>query len=147
MLQLRISIRLVFLLGAAALAAGCSMPSIPRIPGITPYKMDIQQGNFLSQEMVSQLKPGMTRDQVRFTLGTPLLADIFHANRWDYVYWFEDARGQRQERKLAVHFQDDKLARVDGDVMPSQAEAAQPKEEAAPAPASTAAPASKEEAK
>jgi outer membrane protein assembly factor BamE len=146
MLQLRIPLRLPFalalLLCAGALVAGCS---VPRIPGITPYKMDIQQGNFLSQEMVSQLKPGMTRDQVRFTLGTPLLADIFHGNRWDYVYWFEDARGQRQERKLAVHFQDDKLARVDGDVMPSQAEIMRPKEEAAPAAAS--APAAKEEAK
>ena len=119
------------------------MPTIPRIPGITPYKMEIQQGNYLSQEMVSQLKPGMTRDQVRFTLGTPLLADIFHGNRWDYVYWFEDERGRRQERKLAVHFKDDKLASVDGDVMPSQAEATRPAQEAAPA--ASAAP--REEAK
>jgi outer membrane protein assembly factor BamE len=66
--------------------------------------------------MVSQLWPGMTRDQVRLILGTPLLTDIFHANRWDYVYWHEDAAGKREERRIAVHFQDDKLARLDGDV-------------------------------
>ena len=101
--------------------AACSMP---RIPGITPYKMEIQQGNYVSQEMVSQLKPGMSKDQVRLLLGTPLLTDIFHANRWDYVYWFEDAAGKREQRRLAVHFAEDKLARVDGDVV-----AAAPKEE------------------
>ena len=108
--------------GAAVLAAlvvsmtsGCSM-SVPRIPGITPYRMDIQQGNYVSQDMVSQLRPGMTRDQVRLILGTPLLTDIFHANRWDYVYWHEDAKGNREERRIAVHFDGDKLARLDGDV-------------------------------
>lgn len=110
------------LLAALALGglAGCS---VPRIPGITPYKMDIQQGNFVSQEMVSQLKSGMSKDQVRQVLGTPLLTDIFHANRWDYVYWFEDAAGKREQRKLAVYFDDGKLTRVDGDVV-----AAAPKE-------------------
>jgi len=93
--------------------------SVPRIPGITPYRMEIQQGNFVSQEMVSQLKPGMTKDQVRVTLGTPLLTDIFHGNRWDYVYWKEDAAGRREQRKLAVYFEDGKLTRVDGDVVPA----------------------------
>ena len=81
--------------------------------------MEIQQGNHVSQEMVSQLKPGMTTDQVRLTLGTPLLTDIFHANRWDYVYWREDETGKRESRKLSVHFQDGKLTRVDGDVVPA----------------------------
>jgi outer membrane protein assembly factor BamE len=98
---------------------GCSY--VPRIPGITPYRMDIQQGNHVSQESVSQLKPGMSKDQVRFILGTPLLTDIFHADRWDYVYWREDgASGKREERKLAVFFKDDKLVRLDGDVVPAK---------------------------
>ena len=110
-----------FLLTSAGLAASALLGacSVPRIPGLTPYKMDIQQGNYVSQDMISQLKPGMTRDQVRFTLGTPLLADIFHADRWDYLYWHEDARGKREERKVSVYFRDDKLARVDGDVVPA----------------------------
>ncbi len=94
---------------------------MPRIPGITPYKMEIQQGNFVSQEMVSKLKPGMTKEQVRFVLGTPLITDIFHGDRWDYVYWREDQAGNREQRKLAVFFDKGKLARLDGDVVPAKA--------------------------
>ena len=88
---------------------------VPRIPGITPYKPDIQQGNFLSQELLSQVKPGMTREQVRFLLGTPLLTDIFHADRWDYVYWREATDGRREQRKVALFFTDNKLTRMEGD--------------------------------
>ena len=102
-------------LAALVLAAGCSY--VPRIPGVTPYKIEIQQGNFVSQEMVAQLKPGMTKEQVRSVLGTPLLTDIFHAERWDYVYWREQSDGTREQRKLVVHFDDGKLARVGGDVV------------------------------
>ena len=112
-----------FALCAAAALAGCS--NVPRIPGITPYKIDIQQGNFVTQEMVAQLKPGMSREQVRTVLGTPLLADIFHADRWDYVYRKEAADGKIEERKLTVFFDGDKLVRVAGDVV-----AAPPKPEA-----------------
>lgn len=104
------------LLIAAALA-GCGM-GVPRIPGVTPYRIEIQQGNYVGQEAVSQLKPGMTKDQVRSILGTPLLTDIFHANRWDYVYYRELADGTREQRNLIVHFdKDEKLARLDGDVV------------------------------
>jgi outer membrane protein assembly factor BamE len=107
------------LLVAMLAVTGCGY--VPRIPGVTPYRMDIQQGNYVSQEMVSQLKAGMSRDQVRFILGTPLLTDIFHADRWDYVYWREEGKsGKREERRLAVHFKDDRLVRVDGDVVPTQ---------------------------
>ena len=94
---------------------------VPRIPGVTPYKMDIQQGNFVSQDMVAQLKPGMTREQVRFLLGTPLVTDIFHADRWDYVYWREAPDGKREERRVALFFSDNKLARIAGDVASSAA--------------------------
>jgi outer membrane protein assembly factor BamE len=90
---------------------------VPRIPGITPYKMDIQQGNYVSQEQVAQLKPGMTREQVRFILGTPLLTDIFHGERWDYVYWREAPNGKRESRRIAVIFAEGKLERLEGDVV------------------------------
>ena len=96
-----------------ALLPACS---VPRIPGITPYKVEIQQGNFVSQDMVAQLKPGMSKEQVRFVLGTPLLTDIFHGDRWDYVYWREAPSGKREQRKLAVFFADGKLTRLDGDI-------------------------------
>jgi outer membrane protein assembly factor BamE len=98
----------------AALACSCS---VPRIPGITPYKMDIQQGNFVSQDMMAQIKPGMTREQVRFILGTPLVTDIFHNDRWDYVYWREASNGRREERRVALFFADNKLERITGDVV------------------------------
>ena len=92
---------------------------VPRIPGVTPYRMEIQQGNFVSQEMVAQLKPGMTKEQVRFVLGTPLVTDIFHPDRWDYVYWREATNGSREQRKLTVVFDNGQLARLDGDVVSS----------------------------
>ena len=98
-----------------SLLAGCSY--IPTIPGVTPYRIEIQQGNFISQDMVAQLKPGMSKEQVRLALGTPLLTDIFHADRWDYVFW-RDRQGQkREQRKLTVFFEDGKLTRLDGDVV------------------------------
>jgi outer membrane protein assembly factor BamE len=99
--------------------SGCG--GVPRIPGITPYKMEIQQGNYVSQELVSQLKAGMSKDQVRFILGTPLLKDIFHADRWDYVYWRETSSGKRESRRLALFFDGGRLARIDGDVASSAA--------------------------
>ena len=108
--------------------AACSNVQVPDVTSaITPYRIDIRQGNYITQEIVAQLKPGMTRDQVRFILGTPLVADIFHAQRWDYVYSFKPGRGEVQLRRFAVFFMDNKLARVAGDVVgaePGEAEAA-----------------------
>jgi len=104
----------------AALLPACKSLEVPKVPGVTPYRMVIQQGNFISQEMVSQLKPGMTKEQVRFVLGTPLVTDIFHADRWDYVFFREAADGKREQRNLSVVFEKDKLARVLGDLLPSE---------------------------
>ena len=105
------------LLTLAAVLSGCGY--VPRIPGITPYRMEIQQGNFVSQEMVAQLKPGMTKEQVRFVLGTPMVTDIFHSDRWDYVYWRETSKGIREQRNLTVLFENGQLQRLDGDVVSS----------------------------
>jgi outer membrane protein assembly factor BamE len=106
-------------LAFVALLPGCKSIDVPKLPGVTPYRMVIQQGNFISQEMVSQLKPGMTKEQVRFVLGTPLVTDIFHADRWDYVFFREAADGKREQRNLSVVFESNKLARVLGDLMPA----------------------------
>jgi outer membrane protein assembly factor BamE len=98
---------------AVALAAsGCSWQTL----GV--YKLDINQGNYITQDQVDRLKVGLTRQQVRVVLGTPLLSDPFHANRWDYVYAFERQGKVVEERRLAVYFVDDKLARWEGDEMP-----------------------------
>lgn len=127
---------------AAALLAACKSVEVPKLPGVTPYRMVIQQGNFISPEMVAQLKPGMTREQVRFVLGTPLVTDIFHADRWDYVFFRELPNGKREQRSLSVVFEGGKLARVIGDLLPSDAAEAKP----AAKPAAEAKPAAKPEA-
>lgn len=98
-------------LGALLLSA-CSFSDL-----LDPYRVDIRQGNYVTQEMISQLKPGMTKDQVRFVLGTPLVADIFHAERWDYLYRFKPGSGEVQQRHVSVYFEQGKLARVGGDVV------------------------------
>jgi len=104
---------LLLSLFCACLAACTSVPSY-----FNAYKIDVQQGNVLTQEMVAQLKPGQTRDQVRFVLGTPLIADIFHQQRWDYVYRYHNGRtGSVEQRKFSVYFdKDNLLERVGGDV-------------------------------
>jgi len=120
----RVSTGVLALLAALSLPA-CKSVEVPKIPGVTPYRMVIQQGNFISQEMVAQLKPGMTREQVRFVLGTPLVSDIFHADRWDYVFFRELPDGKKEQRNLSVIFEKDRLARVLGDLMPAQGAAPQ----------------------
>jgi outer membrane protein assembly factor BamE len=96
------------------MAACSSTPGVTSM--LTPYRIDVRQGNYVSQDMVAQLKPGLTRDQVRFILGTPLITDMFHAERWDYVYRMQPGRGEVEQRHLAVFFSDGKLARLGGDV-------------------------------
>jgi outer membrane protein assembly factor BamE len=98
------------------LLAGCS--ELPALPSVTPYRMDIQQGNMVTQDMVEKLKPGMSRAQVRFSLGTPLVADPFHPDRWDYVYLYNKAGKVTEQRRLIVIFKDDRFVRVEGDKMP-----------------------------
>jgi outer membrane protein assembly factor BamE len=103
-------------LAAAFALSACS--EVPTIPGFTPYKMEIQQGNYVSQEMISRLKPGMTREQVRFILGTALVVDLFHTDRWDYVFTRRPVGGGPvEQRRLAVFFEEGKLARLEGDVV------------------------------
>ncbi len=108
-----------FCLAAIALATGaCSSPWVPSL--LRPYRPDVQQGNIVTKDMVEQLRPGMTRDQVRFLLGTPMLTDVFHQDRWDYPYYLRRRSGETQIRKLAVFFDEGKLARVQSDDMPAE---------------------------
>ena len=102
----------------AALVAGCQ--SVTGIPGLHAYKIDIQQGNYVTQDMVAKLKPGMTKSQVRFALGTPLVTDVFHPERWDYVYVLNKKGKLIEQRRIIVVFQDDKLLRLEGDVVPAR---------------------------
>jgi outer membrane protein assembly factor BamE len=111
----------------ALLVAGCSTTGIN-----FPYKIDVQQGNVVTQDMVAKLKPGMTKSQVRYILGTPLITDAFHANRWDYVYRYVKAGKLTEERRITVIFEQDALQRIEGDVVAASPEKASPAPEAKP---------------
>jgi outer membrane protein assembly factor BamE len=89
---------------------------------VTPYKIDIVQGNFVSREQAEALKLGMSRGQVKNILGTPLLTDVFHADRWDYVFTFKRQGVAPQARKVTVFFKDDVLTVVEADPLPTEAE-------------------------
>ena len=81
------------------------------------YRIDIQQGNLLDEEVIEQVEVGMTRSQVQFLLGTPMVSDSFHRDRWDYMYYFRKGRSRRaQKRWFIVHFNEDRVARIERDV-------------------------------
>ena len=80
------------------------------------HKIDIQQGNVVDQEMLDQLKPGMDKKQVKFIMGTPVLIDPFHNERWEYIYSFQEGGTVREQRHITLHFENDKLAYISGDI-------------------------------
>lgn len=101
----------VSLLLAIALLGGCSA-----LQGfsVKPYRMNIQQGNYLEAEAVDQLEIGMTESQVRFLIGTPMVADPFNADRWDYVFFFKVGRTRNEVvSRLTVWFEDGQVVRID----------------------------------
>jgi outer membrane protein assembly factor BamE len=112
-------------LACMALLPGCNY-----VPKVDPFRMEILQGNLVTQDMIAKLTPGLTKDQVRFVLGTPLVVDSFRDDRWDYVFLHYPANSKIAERRrVTVFFEDGKLKRVDGDVVsaarpPAQGEAA-----------------------
>lgn len=84
---------------------------------VQPYKLDIPQGNVITQEMVDKLKPGMTRSQVRFVLGTPLVVDAFRDNRWDYAYTLQKGGKVVESRRVTILFDGDTLKSIEGNVV------------------------------
>lgn len=89
--------------------------STDKIPGV--YRIDIQQGNKVTQEMLNKLQPGMTKNQVTYIMGTPLIEDTFHPERWDYLYSFQPGNGEREQRRITLYFnKDEKLSYITGDI-------------------------------
>lgn len=122
---------------AATLLAGCSSfdnASARLSSAVTPYKVQVVQGNVVSREQVDFLKPGISRQQVRDVLGTPLLASAFHADRWDYVFTLRRNGVQEQSYRLALFFKGEQLERFEGDTMPTEAEFASALDERRKAP-------------
>ena len=98
---------------AIACLSACSFVGFPGV-----YKIDVEQGNIVTQEMADQLKPGMSRRQVRFILGTPLVEDTFNQDRWDYPYVKRNGNNILSEASLTVFFEGDTLVKVTGDYLP-----------------------------
>lgn len=101
------------LVWSSLVLVGCANVPIPLV-----YKLDIQQGNVLDENMLARLELGMEKRKVRFLLGTPLISDTFNADRWDYVYTFQEGRRTRERRHVVVVFENDRLLRLEGDVAP-----------------------------
>ena len=109
----------VGLTGCGSLGSSFSSSGANPANWITPYKVDVIQGNFVSKEQVQTLKVGMSRAQVKDVLGTPLVSSLFHANRWDYVFTLKRQGVESQSFKYAVFFKGDQLERFEGDNMPT----------------------------
>ena len=123
------SVQKALIVAASTLLASCgtgitgvSSSAINPVNWLTPYRADVIQGNFVSAEQVAQLQPGMTRDQVKSVLGTPLLASLFHGDRWDYVFTLKRQGIEPQAFKYTVFFKGDQLERFAGDTKPSEKE-------------------------
>ena len=122
---------LLLTLGAGLVLGGCAKnpdgapqyreSPLNRLPFV--YQMTIQQGNIITEDMVDRLEPGMTRNQVRYLLGTPMLVDIFHGDRWYYTYTIRQAHQEMVKKPLVVHFEGDVMTRVDGFLTPNPARA------------------------
>ncbi len=108
------AVKLITLVCFTCYLAACKNFAFPGV-----HKIEIQQGNIVTQDMVDKLKPGMTKPQVRFVLGTPLVADSFHQNRWDYFYSIDDRESSEKRERISVFFADDKLTHFSGDFLPS----------------------------
>ena len=111
--------------GIATVLGGCgsfdtASNSIASV--ITPYRMDVVQGNVVTKEQIELLKPGMPRATVRDVMGTSLLTSVFHADRWDYIFTFKRQGAPYQERKVSIYFKGDLLDRVVADPLPTEAE-------------------------
>lgn len=110
--------RTVFLLAAIAPLSMTACETIfNNLPGV--YKIDIEQGNMIDQSMVDQLRPNMTKRQVLYIMGSPMLADTFHEQRWDYLYSKQPGGEDRMQKRISLYFNGDNLAGVQGDLRPS----------------------------
>jgi outer membrane protein assembly factor BamE len=113
---------LTFFLVSTGLAGCSSTDKYVPMPNLV-HRMDIQQGNMITQDMVNKLKPGMTKDQVRYIMGTPPIVDAFNLERWDYVYMYKGGRQDEDEaerRRVSLYFKDNKLAKLEGNYRPTE---------------------------
>ncbi len=111
---------------AALLAGGCAQRDPNRSGLFEPYRIDLPQGNYLTQEIIAPIKEGMTREQVRFQLGTPLLRHVFHPDRWDYVFRYQFPNGRSELRRATIVFRDDRVAAIETQALPAKEDPTDP---------------------
>ena len=111
---------------ASIAGAGCASSDRTRSGPFEPYRIDVPQGNYVDQAMMSQIREGMTREQVRFALGTPLLVDPFRTDRWDYVFRYQHPNGTADLRRATVHFTEGRVARIDSEALPASDDGSDP---------------------
>ncbi|HEC17311.1 MAG TPA: outer membrane protein assembly factor BamE [Sedimenticola sp.] len=112
-------------MGASLFITGCETlkgwgEAIPSTLEDAPlmHHVDVQQGNIVTQDMINRLRPGMARRQVRYIMGTPILVDVFHQDRWDYIYSNKPGGDPRTQKTVSLFFEDGKLVRIEGDFRP-----------------------------
>ncbi|MFS1523885.1 outer membrane protein assembly factor BamE [Microbulbifer sp. 2304DJ12-6] len=108
------SLKLLAIASLCTLLGACTLIKFPGV-----HRIEVQQGNIITQDMVDQLKPGMTRRQVQFVLGTPLVEDTYNPNRWDYVNRLRDPKGGVTQQRFSVYFNGDILIATSGDWQPT----------------------------
>jgi outer membrane protein assembly factor BamE len=116
---LKKTIKHLTLFAIIGLLAGCQSFKFPGV-----YKINIQQGNIITQEMIDQLQPGMTKRQVRYIMGNPMVQDTFNPDRWDYIYSMKTAGGDETKERVSIFFENDKLTGFNGDYIPSSVQPA-----------------------
>ncbi len=102
---------IIAFLALVATVSACTGEHIPFV-----YKVDVLQGNIVTQEMVNQLEPGMNKARVQFIMGSPMLVDVFHQDRWDYIYLRRPGRGKPEQRRVTLYFEGDQLVSIAGDI-------------------------------
>ena len=108
------------LLALCIVCAGCASGDRTRSGLFEPYRFSIPQGNYLNQQMLDQVRAGMSPEQVRMAIGTPLLTDPFHPDRWDYVFRFQYANGDAELRRVTVHFSNGAVSDIRHDPLPAR---------------------------
>lgn len=121
-----VALRALTLAAALAALAGCGTRDPNRSGLFEPYRIDLPQGNYLTRQQVEQVKEGMTREQVRFALGSPLLQHVFHPDRWDYVFRYQFPNGNTELRRVTVRFANDRVAAIEADELPLKEDANDP---------------------
>ncbi len=104
---------LILILTGTMLLTSCGSVTSFAFPGV--YRLSIPQGNIITQDMIDQLRPGLTKRQVNFIMGTPLVKDTFDQDRWDYLYSFQPGGGERVQERLTLYFENNQLTYFTGD--------------------------------